>query len=259
VVSQQATQTALPPSISNQPVASLDNTYKPILMMPESIFPIFDEDFGIIGSVSTESGSEDDNIRYEIVDDEAYSGRYSLLIYWNKYPGNWASVILHFDAHNDPARALAGQMASIDLFPPSDYAIQFYAKRGEASIRDSQSPGTLMDKSITLKFQDQNLLIKQSVGNQAVYIYNYDSGHPIPDGRLKLHDGDWQEFCLPLEKFNTDQWVKDVYVDFTEEDRLLNWSNVKQINIDADYHSAEGAVYINAMRIIRVSDCVPYP
>jgi hypothetical protein len=258
VVSQQATQTALPPS-SSQPVISTDTAYRPILKQPESIFPIFDEDFGIIGSVSAEPGTVGGNIRYEIVDDEAYSGRYSLLISWNKFSGDWASVILHFDTHNDLARALAGQMTSIDLSPPSNFAIQFFAKRGEASTRDPQESGTLMDKSITLKFQDQTLLFKESVGNQAVYSYAYDTDHSIPDGRLKLSDEDWQEFCLPLENFKTDLWVDKGYTDFPQADRKFDWSNVKQINIDADFYSTEGSVYIDAMRIIRASDCVPYP
>jgi tetratricopeptide (TPR) repeat protein len=263
-INEQATQTAMPLSSSPLQEPALRN---PVL--PESVYPIFDEDFGIIKSVLTVSGSTEDHIQYEIVDTEAYSGRYSLLISWTKFPQHWASVILAFDNHPDPERAAIGQLRSIDLSPASDYAIQFFAKRGEASVLTEQNPAgiTLLNKSITLKFQDQNILFKESIGNQAVYLYDYnrDDATPspyqdIPDGRLKLPDGEWQQFCLPLASFVSDFWIaEDVYKEFPAEDKVFNWSNVKQINIDADFFSSEGAVYIDAMRIIRVSDCTPYP
>jgi hypothetical protein len=254
-ISQQATQTAMP--ADGLPLEARELKNPPL---PESIYPIFDEEFGIVEGVAAMSGEPDDHIAYEIVDSEAYSGRYSLLVTWTKKSLRWAGILLWFESSNDPLRAANGQMRSIDLVPPSDYAIQFFAKRGEASTISPLQQSSLMDKSITLKFQDQNILITESIGNQAVYIYDYDSDHPhVPDGRLKLSDGDWQEFCLPLERFDTDRWIDLDYQDFPEADRQFNWSNVKQINIDADFISTEGAIYIDAMRIIRASDCTPYP
>lgn len=250
-ISQQATQTAQPLA---QPAAIPTLLSVPL---PESVFPIFDEDFGIIGHVTALTEAAEDNIGFVIVEDQAYSGKRSLLISWQKFSQHWASVVLGFDSHDDPLKAAMGQMTSINLSPPSKYAIQFFAKRSTQSTFSSGS--TLMNGSITVKFQDQNILIEESVGNQAIYIYQYDSGHLISDGRLKLIDGDWQEFCLPLDKFSTDQWITEKYKNFTEADRTFDWSNVKQINIDADFFSVEGAVYIDAMRIIRASDCVPYP
>jgi len=255
-ISQQATQTALPPAQQGvvQPAAIPTVISTPL---PESVFPIFDEDFGIIGHTTALTEAAEDNITYAIVEDQAYSGKRSLLISWQKFNQHWASVILGFDSQGDSTKAAVGQMTSINLFPPSKYAIQFFAKRSRQSTFSSGF--TLMDGSITVKFQDQNILIEESVGNQAIYIYQYDSKHLISDGRLKLIDGDWQEFCLPLDKFSTDHWVTEKYKDFTEADRIFDWSNVKQINIDADFFSTEGAVYIDAMRIIRASDCMSHP
>src|SRR5215208_1678935 len=249
-ISQQATQTAVPLPISPE-VKTENQTLTPAPALPASIYPVFDEDFGIVEDVTAETGSAEDHILYEIVDDESYSGKYSLLITWNKTQYHWASVVLHFDNQNDPTRAAAGQMASLNLSPRSDYAIEFFAKRGESSTRNSGQAGSLMDQSITLKFQDQNVLIEESIGNQAVYVYDYDSKTQVLDGRLKLNDADWQQFCLPLEKFKTDWWVEQSYRDYTEADRQFDWANVKQINIDADFISAAGAVYIDALRIIR--------
>lgn len=252
---QQATQTAMPLSASPVPEGELRSP-----ALPEAIYPIFDEEFGIAKSVLTLSGTGNRNIRYEIVDNESYSGKSSLLIAWEKRDGEWASVILAFDSQTQQERAVSGQLKSINLTPIGDYAIQFFAKRGPASILGNRlKQGTLMDDSITLKFQDQNTLIQESIGNQAVYLYNYDSRIEVLDGRLKLHEGGWEEFCLPLASFHTDYWVDVFHSDFPEQNRVFDWSNVKQINIDADFHSEDGAVYIDAMRIIRASDCTPYP
>lgn len=263
-INEQATQTAMP--LSSSPLLQPEIRHP---ALPESVYPIFDEEFGIIASVLPISGSAEDHIQYDIVDTDAYSGRYSLLISWTKFSQHWASVILAFDSHPDPERAGVGQLRSIDLSPPSNYAIQFFAKRAEASVLTEPNAAgiSLLNKSITLKFQDQNIFFKESIGNQAVYLYDYyrDDATPSPyqdiiDGRLKLPDGEWQQFCLPLASFVTDYWIAhDVYKDFPHEDKVFNWSNVKQINIDADFFSTEGSVYIDAMRIIRATDCTPYP
>jgi hypothetical protein len=259
-ISQQATLTAsyLPlPHESTPTKTSSGKTGAPPIPLPEAVYPIFDEEFGIIKGVATVSESMDDRIKFTIVDDEAYSGTHSLLVTWNKSFNHWASLVLGFDSDNDPKRAAAGQMASINLFPPADYAIQFFAKRARPFV---DNPGyTLMDDSITLKFQDQNFLIRESLGNQAVYIYEYEPNKIIPDGRLRLAETGWQELCLPLAQFDTDNWILDKYANFSEMDRRFDWSNVKQINIDANFYSREGAVYIDAIRIIRASDCVHYP
>ena len=260
-ISQQATQTALYLPLLGEATPTIENAGKtsaPPTPLSEAIYPIFDEEFGIIKGIATVSESSDDNIKFEIVNGEAYSGNRSLLITWNKDYRHWASLVLGFDSGNDPKKAAAGQMTSINLLPPADFAIQFFAKR--ARPFQSMLGSTLMDGSITLKFQDQNVLIRESLGNQAVYIYNYDANNLIPDGRLRLAETGWQEFCLPLAKFDTDYWIKDdKYANYPETDRRFDWSNVKQINIDADWFSTDGAVYIDAIRIIRASDCIPYP
>jgi len=155
----QATQTAayLPaPLESTLPVAMETMTAVPPTPLPEAVYRIFDEEFGIIKSEMTVSQSSDDNIKFEIVHDEAYSGKQSLLITWHKLPGDWASGLLGVDSDiSNSKKAAAGQMASINLSPPSAYAIQFFAKRAESSI-NGYDDNALMDDSIALKFQDQN-------------------------------------------------------------------------------------------------------
>jgi len=260
-IHQQATQTALSLTVSQEsaPVPGVaGGTTVRATPLPEAVYPIFDEDFGIVKSVFAVSESSDDAIKYEVVDNEAYAGKYSMLITWQKFYQHWASLILAFDSDTDLQRAAAGQMVSINLSPPSDYAIQFFAKRETPFVANTGS--TLMDDSITLKFQDQNLLFGESLGNQAVYIYKLDPNYDfIPDGRLPLVATGWQEFCLPLDKFDTDYWIKQEYANYSPAERQLDWANVKQINIDANFYSTNGSVYIDAMRVIRASDCTPYP
>ena len=269
----QATQTALSrPTTQNSPTAlSLPAsqsfptatrlsaaTQVQSRPQPEAIYPIFDEEFGIIKWMATISQSLDDNIKYEITNQDAFSGKYSLLVSWHKNEKHWASLVLGFDSDNDPKKATAGQMASINLAPPSDYALEFFAKR--ARPFEMRMASTLMDDSITLKFQDQNVLFHESLGNQAVYIYKLDpNGGFIPDGRIPLNAMGWQKFCLPLARFDTDYWIKETYESYSEADRQFDWSNVKQINIDANFFSVDGAVYVDALRIIRASDCAPFP
>jgi hypothetical protein len=208
--------------------------------LAEDIISIFDESFGIIKSVTLASQSPADEIRYKISEEEAYSGTHSLLVSWKKQPGKWASVILGFDPDiSNRTRSEVGQMTVLDLTPPYKYAIQFYAKG-------------VGGESFVLKFQDQNLLYERSLGNQAVYIYGTQL-----DGLMKLTN-DWQEFCLPLARFDTDDWIKKQYPNFTNRDWQFDWSKVKQINIDSGIDFPQGGIYIDAMRIVQASDCEPY-
>jgi tetratricopeptide (TPR) repeat protein len=252
-MSLQATQTAtyLPLPMQTRPAnpvngealltATPSETPTPSVHVVQSIF---DEEFRVPG-VMTAAQSPEDTITYKISSEEAYTGKYSLLVNWSKQNQHWASLILGFDPEiGNAQKAQAGQMAVINLAPPSDYAIQFYAK------------GVSNYESFTLKLQDQNLLIKESLGNQAVYIRDSPLGTPIPDGRFIIYGTDWHPFCLPLAAFDTDYWITAVeYRSFTPKDKQFDWSRVKQINIDSDFFLPEGAIYLDDIRIVRASDC----
>jgi tetratricopeptide (TPR) repeat protein len=252
-MSLQATQTATYMPLPTQTIPAITPTAEILFSATPSNTPtppvqivksIFDEEFGVPG-VMTAAESPDDKIKYKISSEEAYTGKYSLLVSWEKQYQHWASLILAFDPDiGNFQKAQAGQMAVLNLAPPSDYAIQFFVK------------GVAVYESFTLKFQDQNLLIKESLGNQAVYIRIGPAGKPIPDGRFVILGTDWQEVCLPLAAFDTDTWIKDdKYRGFTPRDKQFDWSKVKQINIDSDFSNPTGAIYFDDIRIIRASGC----
>ncbi len=256
---KSATQTAQSSPYSSVQMVNIPFE-SPSHPLPKAVFPIFDEDFGIVKGALTLSQAPQDQISYDIVDNEAYSGKRSIRLQWHKNIQEWASLVLGFDALDDPLKAQNGQMASINLSPPSQYALQFFARRGRPVELNSFM--LYRTDSITLKFQDQNVLIQQSTGNQAVYYWKeVSNGGFIPDGQLPLPQTGWQEFCLPLDRFKTDWWIdqNEQYKNYSEAERQFDWSNVKQINFDANFFSTDGAVYLDDIQIIRATDCVPYP
>jgi Tetratricopeptide repeat len=241
--------------------------------LPEALFPIFDEEFGVVREPFAVSESPQDQITWEVTGEDAYTGSHSLKIGWNKMYQEWASIVLAFDPARIPPQA-AGPNGTINLSPPSDYAVLFFARRMYPF--DPYRGLMLVFDSLIFKFQDRNVLIKESGGNQVVYNYLLDpdwrgnqAGYVykldpnkgfIVDGHIPLPVEGWQEICLPLSRFKTDYWINDVdYKNLPEQERQFDWTSVAQINLDAGFFTVNSGVYVDALRIVRASDCTPFP
>ena len=97
-----------------------------------------------------------------------------------------------------------------------------------------------------VKTQDQNLAIRDSIGNQIVM-------------RVELKD-DWQEYTVNLADLLPDDWITPSLcpqlsgtVDSKCSNSILfnfDWSRVKQINFDMPFLSTEGTIYLDEIKII---------
>ena len=152
----------------------------------------------------------------------------SIQLHWEKEEKQWASLILGIDEQiAETERALVARMSHLDLSQPNQYALQFAIL------------GTEGQEQITVKFQDQNVLIQESLGNQVC--------HDILASTI------WELHCIPLTNFKIDPWIKKEYGDTHKLD--FEWENIKQINFDPHYYSESGTVYLDEIRIVQVSEC----
>lgn len=150
----------------------------------------------------------------------------SIQLKWEKEPKQWASLIFGLDTDiHDSTRATKGGMTYLDLSHPEKYALQF-------AIR-----GVVGQEKITIKFQDQNIIIRESIGNQVIHEVTAKT--------------EWKLYCVPLNNFTVDTWVQELY----GNDHEFQWKNIKQINFDPYYDSKSGTVYLDEIRIVEVSEC----
>ena len=152
----------------------------------------------------------------------------SLQIRWKKNNNQWASMIFGFDQQiTDITRALEADMKRLDLSSPQNYALQFALLGVEGG------------EGIRVKFQDQNILITESLGNQVVFSV--------------VAETSWRLYCIPLSEFRNDPWIQKNYQ--TNGMIEFNWTDVKQVNVDPLFESTSGTVYLDEVRIVRVSAC----
>jgi hypothetical protein len=154
-------------------------------------------------------------------------GTRALRYEWSKGGQEWSSLILGIDSNlGDLTRAQAASLTGIQI-SRDDYALHFFIRSGSG------------DEYLTIKFQDQNMLIRESLGNQVV------------NGVVATTR--WEEHCLPLNTFYVDGWIQSKYGQAVN--LAFDWANVKQVNLDAPYFATQGSVYLDQIEIIRTADC----
>jgi hypothetical protein len=164
---------------------------------------------------------------------------------WRENGSSWASLVIGFDKDiANQQKALEGGLASLGGLDPSnldEYALTFWAK--SEGIQGSEYPENGADVFLRIKLQDQNLAVRESIGNQKV-------------SQVELKRK-WEEYTIPLDKFVTDEWVArtlcpTVPWECESLDLLyFDWSRVKQINFDVPFYSTNGVIYLDDIRIIR--------
>jgi hypothetical protein len=177
-------------------------------------------------------------------------GATAIQLEWKKPKGSWASLIVGFDAEiANREKALEGGLISLGGLNRSnldEYTLTFWAK-GEG-IQGSEWPDEgMVDMFLRIKLQDQNLAIRESIGNQLVY-------------DLSLTEK-WKKYTIPLNVFRLDAWwIHDAvcpqeisYLDCDAAKLFdFDWSRVKQINFDVPYYSTNGTIYLDEIRIIHL-------
>jgi len=169
-----------------------------------------------------------------------YEGLKSLQIEWsNKLTDTWGSLIVGFDPHiDDIDRARASEMLSLvlDYASMNEYRLEFAVKA---------DPGVLKSEPfMRVKIQDQNPIVRESLGNQLVC-------------HIRLTD-EWAVYSIPLGEFITDLWIIQFYADNSLEifDRrpslAFDWSRIKQINFDIPFRAAgSGTILLDDVRLVR--------
>lgn len=169
-----------------------------------------------------------------------HEGQSSLQIKWDKKERTWASLVIGFDpriADADLARAGAMHSLDLDRFSTNDYRLEFAARGGSGVNRWGE-------QIMRIKLQDQNLIIREPIGNQMVC-------------RIRLTE-EWTTYSIPLGEFVPDPWILDPYVDGTQMGfgsrpwLEFDWTRVKQINFDIPYWaSGNGTLWLDNVQLVR--------
>lgn len=176
-------------------------------------------------------------------------GASSVQLEWQKNSGTWASLVFGFDPEiENRQKALEGgfiSLGEIDQFNLDEYALAFRLKG--KGVQGSPGVYPELKDTLSIKFQDQNLAIQESIGNQVFY-------------EVTITDS-WEEYSIPLSKFYFDeQWITDAVcpleLDFMtcKESSLFyfDWSRVKQINFDVPFYSTSGIIFLDEIKIIHL-------
>lgn len=177
-------------------------------------------------------------------------GASAIQLDWQKPGMAWASMIIGFDPEIAVRKkALAGELISLgglNRSNLSEYALTFWVK-GEDIQGENPENFNILDNYLRIKLQDQNLAIRESIGNQMVYT-------------VEITDK-WKKHTIPFNHFQHDGWwIHDAVcassVDYLEclNASLLqfDWSRVKQINFDIPYYSTSGKIFLDDIHIVRI-------
>jgi len=178
-------------------------------------------------------------------------GATAIQLKWKKPGSSWAGLIVGFDAEiANREKALEGGLISLgglNLNNLDEFSLTFWAKA--EGIQGSQYPEypEYIDKSLRIKLQDQNLAIRESIGNQLVY-------------ELSLTEK-WEKYTIPLKDFRLDRWwihnaVCTQQINYWDCDEAnlfyFDWSRVKQVNFDIPFYSTSGTIFLDEIRIIHL-------
>lgn len=162
------------------------------------------------------------------------SGTNALVLRWAFGPYNWMSLIFGVDQQiSDKNRAEDATLIGMNLTPPEDYVLHFFLK------------GNYGGEVLNVKFQDQNVAIRESLGNQV--------------GQQVEATPRWSEYCLPLSDFEIEKWIIDEYG--TNPNTVFDWMHVKQINFDPLIYGTEfgtvrdGVVFLDQIEIMKDLTC----
>lgn len=180
--------------------------------------------------------------------DNVMDGASAIQLDWQKPEMTWASLIIGFDQDiANREKALTGGLVSLGGLNRSnlgEYALTFWVKGEGIQVADQYKNN---DPYLRIKLQDQNLAIRESIGNQVVFSAEVTSN--------------WQQYTIPFDKFQLDRWwlhkaICTPQIDFFEcqKSPLLqfDWSRVKQVNFDVPFYSTNGRIFLDDVRIIHV-------
>lgn len=174
-------------------------------------------------------------------------GASAIQLDWQKPSMTWASLIFGFDPDiADREKALTGGFVSLGGLNRSnlgEYALTFWVKGEDIQVEDQYKN---IDPYLRIKLQDQNLAVRESIGNQMVYT-------------VAITDK-WKKYSIPFDDFQYDRWwihkaVCTSNVDYWECQKAallqFDWSRIKQINFDIPYYSTSGRIFLDDIHIVR--------
>lgn len=179
-------------------------------------------------------------------------GASAIRLEWLKPGSTWASLIMGFDEDiANREKALTGGLVSLGNLNSSnlkEYALTFWAK-GEDIQGAPPYPQCCKepDRQLRIKLQDQNLAIRESIGNQMYY-------------EATLTE-EWKKYTIPLDDFYWDEWwigsavcPEEMYFWDCRDATLFyfDWSRVKQINFDVPFYSTSGKIFLDEIRLVRL-------